>query len=77
MDDDEPDFVHCTKCDSEIHMLQCQCPTCGEKMKFCLYSGKLIADAEYWECPHCRHRVLIDIAEEIDYCPLCHHKIQT
>ena len=68
--------VPCTKCGAQVSMLQSTCPECGMKMKVCVKSGNLIFDNSFWECQYCRHYVLIDLADDLQICPLCHHRVQ-
>lgn len=67
--------VACTKCGNMVSMLQGSCAECGNKMRLCTATGRLILDSSYWQCKCCRHYVLIDIAEDLIVCPMCHHPI--
>ncbi|OHS97711.1 WD repeat protein [Tritrichomonas foetus] len=66
--------VPCHKCDAKVSMLKSQCPECGARMKVCVKTGGLILDNSYWECKYCRHCVVIDLADDLTVCPLCHHQ---
>ena len=68
-------IVSCPKCSAVVSMLQSQCPECGERIRVCCCTGRLIDGADFWECKYCKHSVLLDVAESISICPLCHHPV--
>jgi WD repeat-containing protein 35 len=67
--------VTCTKCGASVSALQSQCGECGYKLKVCVSTGKSIAEESWWECELCKHCVLIDLADDLVVCPMCHHPI--
>jgi WD repeat-containing protein 35 len=67
--------VTCTKCGASVSALQSQCSECGHKLKVCVSTGKPIVEDSCWECQICKHCVLVDLAEELVVCPMCHHPI--
>lgn len=67
--------VQCPKCSGVVSNLQSQCPECGERMRVCTYTARLIDGSNYWECKYCKHYVMIDIVDELSVCPLCHHNV--
>ncbi|EAY20525.1 WD repeat protein, putative [Trichomonas vaginalis G3] len=75
VDQESLGIVQCPKCSGVVSNLQSQCPECGERMKVCTYTARLIDGQNYWECKYCKHYVMIDAVDELRYCPLCHHKI--
>ncbi|EAY22286.1 WD repeat protein, putative [Trichomonas vaginalis G3] len=67
--------VQCPKCSAVVFNTSSQCPECGERLKVCTYSARLIDGQNYWECKYCKHYVMIDLVDELRVCPLCHHKV--
>ena len=67
--------VSCPKCSAVVSMLQSQCPECGERIRVCCYTGRLIDGGDAWECKYCKHCVLYDVADSLSVCPLCHHPV--
>lgn len=67
--------VSCPKCSQMVSMLHSQCSNCGEKMRVCTYTGRLIDGNDFWECRYCHHCVLYSIVDELPVCPLCHHVV--
>jgi WD repeat-containing protein 35 len=74
-DPDHVDVVSCPKCTAIVSMLQSQCPECGERIRVCSCTGRLIDGADFWECNTCKHSVHIDVADSLTICPLCHHTV--
>jgi WD repeat-containing protein 35 len=66
--------VNCPKCGAVVSMLDSQCKECGNKMKVCVATGRLIEEGA-WECTTCKHSVVTDVADSLAVCPMCHHRV--
>jgi WD repeat-containing protein 35 len=65
--------VSCSKCSAPLTPFQSQCTECGNKAKVCVSSGRPILDDATWDCQVCKHFTLLDFADDLGVCPMCHH----
>jgi WD repeat-containing protein 35 len=66
--------IACQKCGAAVSVLDSQCRECGIKMRVCVATGRILEEA-FWECQICKHCAVLDIAEALVVCPMCHHQL--
>jgi hypothetical protein len=64
--------LSCINCGGLMSALHSQC---GNRVRVCVGTGRPIIDESRWECPACKHCVMIDLIDDLSVCTVCRRLI--
>ncbi|KEG05449.1 WDcontaining protein 35 [Trypanosoma grayi] len=71
-EDTSVDRVKCPKCEAFNKEWAPCCVNCQQPFSVCIYTGRSIAEEDFWQCAVCHHRIIDVESDRFRNCPLCH-----